>query len=215
MNDTLTSFEMIACIGTCRARHCASLPGIPRGFSVSSKHRRLAERGGRPPRGGRVATAVRRNSATWFEPDLDQDLRFAPALVVLTDQRVLGVAAHGTAGPDGDGNGVAASLVCRAWPLGGELTLRAIEQGGGEPAIAGPRRRARPVALYARPRRRGASLRGAFQGRPAGRNRRGGRIAAQRLAVPRVRRTRGRRVRPVPGLRRRRGRRARRNRCCA
>jgi ATP-binding cassette subfamily B protein len=56
----------------------------------------------------------------WFEPDLDDRLRYARSLVVLTDRRVLS--------PPVDGDGTDAQW--RSWPLTAGTSLHTDEQGG-------------------------------------------------------------------------------------
>jgi ATP-binding cassette subfamily B protein len=61
-----------------------------------------------------------------FEPDLDERLHFAPGLILLTDRRIL--SAQGTA-PE----------AWSSWPLGPEVDLYAIDQGGaGTLEVVGP-----------------------------------------------------------------------------
>ncbi len=60
----------------------------------------------------------------WLEPDLDTNLNFARGLVVLTDQRLLGLSFSAAAAAD------AAAVECRDWPLEPRMVLRTKEEGG-------------------------------------------------------------------------------------
>ena len=62
----------------------------------------------------------------WLEPDLDINLNFARGLVVLTNQRLLGLSFSAAAAPAAD----AAAVECRDWPLEPPMVLRTKEEGG-------------------------------------------------------------------------------------
>lgn len=63
----------------------------------------------------------------WFEPDLDEHLKYATGLVILTDQRVLSFAVEGT---NGNGRSAAIARLAGAWPLAPSTRLAAKEHAG-------------------------------------------------------------------------------------
>jgi ATP-binding cassette subfamily B protein len=71
----------------------------------------------------------------WLEPDLDEQLRYAQGLVVLTDRRLLSVfPADGRAG-----RGAGHEPAFQSWPIDPSFTLRTTEQTGtGKLELIGP-----------------------------------------------------------------------------
>jgi ATP-binding cassette subfamily B protein len=63
----------------------------------------------------------------WFEPDLNEHLKYATGLVILTDQRVLSFAVEGT---NGNGRSAAIARLAGAWPLAPSTRLVAKEHAG-------------------------------------------------------------------------------------